>query len=80
MKSIRGNDFICLVVRDPNKWIGGLSHAQMVMLKANKALGFSELNINLAGTNARTHEIHELILKLSAASQKSDSLGAILPD
>jgi hypothetical protein len=39
------------------------------MVKANQALGFTELNINLSGTNGRTHEILELILKLSAASQ-----------
>ena len=80
VKSMQGNDFICLAVRDPNRWIGGLSPAQMVMLKANKALGFSELNIHLTGTNVRTQEIHELILKLSAVSQKTDSLSAILPD
>ena len=72
VKSIRGNDFICLVVRNPDRWIGSLSPARRVMLKANKALGFTELNINLGGTNARTQEIHELILKLSAASQIGD--------
>jgi hypothetical protein len=69
VKSIQSNDFICLTVRDPNRWIGKLSPVGRAMLKANQALGFTELNINLSGTNARTREILELILKLSAASQ-----------
>jgi hypothetical protein len=42
------------------------------MVKANQALGFTELSINLSGINARTQEIRELILKLSAASQENN--------
>src|SRR5215469_3553013 len=72
VKSIKGNDFVCLVVRDPNMWIGRLSPMRKAMMKANKALGFTELNINLSGTGANTQQIHELILKLSASSQKTN--------
>ena len=64
------HDFVCLILRDPNMWIERLSPVRKAMKEANKALGFTELNINLSGTNASTQQIHELILKLSASSQK----------
>jgi hypothetical protein len=72
IKSIRGNNFICLVARNPEMWTSKFSAAKKAMIKTNKALGFSELNVNLSGTSARPEEIHELILKLSAASQQAN--------
>jgi len=71
VKSIRGGDFICLKVRNPEMWLGNLSPVKRAMIKANLALGFTELNINLSGTNANTWQMLELIQKRSAASQKS---------
>lgn len=73
VKSIRGNHFICLVARNPEMWTSKFSTAKKAMIKANKALGFTELNVNLSGTSAQPQKIHELILKLSAASQKGSS-------
>jgi hypothetical protein len=67
VQSIQGNDFICLSVRNPEMWIHSYSPVQRALVSANKALGFTELNINLAGVAADTARIHELILKLSAA-------------
>lgn len=55
IRSIQGNDFICLLVRNPNV-----------------PMGLQELNINLSGTGANTNQIRELILKLSAASRKTN--------
>lgn len=71
VKSILGNDFVCLRVRDPNKWLGRLSPWRKALIRANLALGFTELNINLSGTNARAQQIHELILNRSRDSQQS---------
>jgi hypothetical protein len=70
VKSIRGNHFICLVARNPEMWTSRFSATKKAMIKTNKALGFTELNVNLSGTSAQPQEIHELILKLSAASQQ----------
>lgn len=70
VRSIGGNNFICLVVRDPEMWVAKFSAAKRAMIKTNKALGFTELNVNLSGTGAQPQEVHELILKLSAASKK----------
>jgi len=71
VKTIRGGDFICLKVRNPEMWLGNLSPVKRAMIKANLALGFTELNINLSGTNANPWLMLELIQKRSAASQKS---------
>ena len=56
-RSIQGNDFICLTVRDPEMWLHRLSPVKQAMVKANRALGFSELNINLSGVDADTAQI-----------------------
>jgi hypothetical protein len=71
VKSIRGNDFICLTVRDPRMWLHKLSPVKQAMVKANAALGFTELNINLSGVDADTMQIHELISKSIAANQSA---------
>jgi len=65
--SIERNDFICLVVRDPSLWIHKLSPLQKAMASTNLKLGFTELNVNLSGIDVSSRQIHELILKMSAA-------------
>jgi hypothetical protein len=45
---------------------------QEAVLKANPGLGFSELNINLSGSNANPVEIHALMRKLTAASRATN--------
>jgi hypothetical protein len=70
VKSIGGNHFICLVAHNPEIWTGKFSAAKKAMITANKALGFTELNVNLSGTSAEPQQVHELILKFCAASQQ----------
>ena len=67
VKSIERNDFICLVVRDPSLWMHKVSPVKKAMVAANLKLGFTELNVNLSGVDVSTQQIHELILKMSAA-------------
>jgi hypothetical protein len=71
VRSLYGNDFICLTLRDPELWLHKLSPTQKALLQVNRALGFTELNINLAGVSANTAQIHELILKMSAAARRA---------
>ena len=63
IRSLRGNPFICLQVQHPELWIAKYSPVQRAMISANKALGFSELNLNLTGIKADPNQLLELILK-----------------
>jgi len=69
VKSIKGNDFVCLIVRDPTIWTSKFSPVQKRLISVNRSMGFQELNINLSGIKANTSQIHELILKMSAAAR-----------
>jgi len=62
-RSIGGNEFICLEVRNPEMWLHKLSSTKRAMVKANRALGFTELSINLSGLAVDAAQVHELILK-----------------
>jgi hypothetical protein len=66
LRSIHGNDFICLEMRNPDMWLGQLSPIKRAMVSANKALGFTELNVNLSGVAADSAHVLELVLKKSA--------------
>src|SRR5215469_11642791 len=50
VKSIKSNDFVCLVVRNPSIWVDKFSPVQKRLMEVNRSLGFQELNINLGGT------------------------------
>jgi hypothetical protein len=63
IKSIKGNDFICLELRNPEMWSNQLSGIKKAAISANKALGFTEFSVNLVGVAADTAAIHELIIK-----------------
>ena len=63
VRSISGNDFICLHLRDPSLFTSQFSPARRAMTSANRALGFTDLSINLSGLPVRTEEVFELIMK-----------------
>lgn len=71
LKSIRGNSFICLEVRNPERWIGKLSPVKRAMLSANEKLGFTALNLNLSAIAADPSQILELILKTITSRQQN---------
>jgi len=52
-KSIYGNDFICLELRDADPWLARLSPRVQKLVKTNLVLGFQVLNVNLSGTNVK---------------------------
>jgi hypothetical protein len=59
--SVHGLDFICLVVRDPSVYLEKLSPLRRKLASANCALGFMELNLNLAGLKMSTQDLLRLI-------------------
>lgn len=67
IKSVKGNDFICLLLRNPEMWTHKLRPTAQKLRKANRALGFSELNLVLAGTDANSGKVLALILEFIAA-------------
>lgn len=48
-RSMVGTPFVALALRDPSLFTRRLSSAQRVLLRANRAAGFEELNLNLGG-------------------------------
>jgi hypothetical protein len=68
--AISGNDFICLELRNPEKYRRKLSKVRRWMAAANLNLGFTDFSINLSNVGAGTEEIFELVLKLTALSRR----------
>jgi hypothetical protein len=72
LRSVHGNYFICLEMRNPEQWLERLSPLKRAMVSANEALGFTPLNLNLGAVAADPREIYELVIKKAAASQVRD--------
>lgn len=68
--SISGNDFICLELKNSEKYWQKLSKVKRAMATANRQLGFTDFNLNLSGVEASTDEIFELIMKYSQSSHR----------
>jgi hypothetical protein len=63
VRSISGNDFICLELKNPEKYSQKLSKVKRAMASANRSLGFTDFNLNLSGVDASTDEVFELLMK-----------------
>jgi hypothetical protein len=64
--SIQHNAFICPVLHNPEEWVEKLSPIKRAAVAANRALGFTEINLNLCGLQGDPHDVLELILKMAA--------------
>jgi hypothetical protein len=63
VRSISGNDFICLELKNAEKYAQKLSKVKRAMAAANRGLGFTNFNLNLSGVDANTDEVFELLMK-----------------
>lgn len=63
VRSISGNDFICLELKNPEEYAQKLSKVKRAMAAANRGLGFTDFNLNLSGVDASTAEVFELLMK-----------------
>ncbi len=70
VRSIKGNFFICLGLVDSEKYLARLSGVKRSLARANRGLGFSDLNLNLSGVDANTHQILELVRKRSELARQ----------
>lgn len=71
VRSIYGNDFICLELKNPEKYLKQLSIAKRALVAANRGLGFTDFNLNLSGVDAKTDEVFELVMKLCQAAAET---------
>ena len=77
VRSISGNDFICLELKNAEEYAQKLSKVKRAMAAANRNLGFTDFNLNLSGVNARTDEVFELVMKycqVAAESQPNNGM------
>lgn len=63
VRSISGNDFICLELKNSDEYRQKLSKVKRAMAAANRDLGFTDFNLNLSGVDVRTEEVFELLMK-----------------
>jgi len=61
LRRIQGNAFLCLELRQPLKYLSRMSPVMREMTQANKALGFTELSVNLTGVQGDPDVIAGLI-------------------
>ncbi len=76
VRSISGNDFICLELKNPEKYSQKLSKVKRAMAAANRGLGFTDFNLNLSGVDVKTDEVFELLMKycqMAAGAQPNNS-------
>ena len=76
VRSISGNDFICLELKNPEKYSQKLSKVKRAMAAANRGLGFTDFNLNLSGVDARTDEVFELVMKYCQVVAESQGVVA----
>ena len=63
LRSIHSNDFICLDVRDSDRYLQRMSDVKRALASANAALGFTPISLSLSGIVADSNDILELIVK-----------------
>ncbi|GAB3238287.1 hypothetical protein GCM10027346_30710 [Hymenobacter seoulensis] len=69
VRSINQESFICLEVLDEEVYTSRLSPLKRKLARANAALGFTTLSVNLSGVDLNPEQLLEYILKQSAAAQ-----------
>ena len=76
VKSISGNHFICLELKNPETYAQKLSKVKRAMNEANRNLGFTDFNLNLSGVDVRSEEVFELVMKYCEQSKLGTSKDA----
>ncbi len=74
VRSIQGNEFVSVYVRDARMLRMEVSPLRNALNAANRALGFSEFNINLSGLAIDANQLQELIVKRSEAARRHTSV------
>ncbi len=73
IESRYNNQFICLRVSDPEKYISRLSGAKLANMRHSQKIGFTMLNIDVNSFDIDPLEMMEYVRKTSAQGQKLKS-------
>lgn len=71
VRSISGNDFICLELRNAAEYKRRLSKVRRALAAGNRGLGFTDFNLNLSGVDARTDEVFALVVNYCRAAAEA---------
>jgi hypothetical protein len=63
LRRIQGNPFLCLELRDPEKYTARLSPTLRRVVALNRTLGFTDLSLNLTGVDVAPELVEELVVK-----------------
>ncbi len=73
LRSIRSNNFICLVLRDTDRYLSKTTAMKRALANANTALGFTPISLNLSGVAANAKDILEIIVtRIHAPTEDAD--------
>lgn len=73
VRSAQGSAFVCLELRDADRWTRKLSRTRQALVATNVKLGFQPLNINLSGTAVDPGLVLDVVLKKSAEHRSGAS-------
>ena len=79
VRSISGNDFICLELKNSEIYEQKLSKVKRAMTAANRGLGFTDFNLNLSGVDASTAEVFELLMKYCQVAAEASPANSFNP-
>ncbi len=69
LASINGNSFLCLELRDPERWIEKLGPVRRALVAGNASLGFTPISLNLGCIAGDPLEVQTYVLTMAAASR-----------
>ncbi len=72
IKTMSGHAFVCLELRDPVKYTSRLSPIVRRTVSLNQSLGFTDLSLNVAGTDLSADRVLEIILQELARRRSAD--------
>jgi hypothetical protein len=70
--NINGNHFICLVLKDTNKYLERANPFMRNMAIVNRKLGFTPFSLNLSGVDADPYQVLDIVIKSSQSAKKID--------
>jgi len=68
VQRVESQPFVCLRLKDEEKYIGKLTGPMKLLVKGNQAMGCTAISLNLSGVKARPEDVCNLILYRLAGS------------
>ncbi|HEX6534835.1 MAG TPA: STM3941 family protein [Gemmatimonadaceae bacterium] len=72
VRRMRGGVFVCVELREPERYTNRLSAALRQRAEAHRKLGLTELSVNLSGTDADAEALCDLIIREARLHQSGE--------